>query len=273
MARVEIDLTAQTADPVTSAVKVAPGATVQVNVRNTNGTSGAAATVYTTPDLGTTIAGGTITADTAGHVEGWVEPGKYNLTISGTGITTYTQAWDAVPNDDVAYKSSFESTFSMYKAVANTYHVRADALTAATYVLAEGSVAPLAVTAAGAGLAVFHLEPVDFTATGRTTFLRLKASLLTNAVAPTVNFTLGLYPVATVAGAAATVSITLGAVITGTTVAFTTPGASNLFQGVSTDVSAATIVAGYYVIGLVVSGASAASSAQAIAARLQVRQV
>lgn len=94
MARAEIDLVVNKVSATTARVSAGIGATVNVYVRNADGTNGAAATVYTTPNLGTTAAN-PITSDAAGRIAGWLDQGSYNLVVSGTGITTYTQPWEA----------------------------------------------------------------------------------------------------------------------------------------------------------------------------------
>lgn len=41
-----------------------------------------------------------VITDSNGRVDAWVERGAYNAQISGTGITTYTEAFDATPGAD-----------------------------------------------------------------------------------------------------------------------------------------------------------------------------
>lgn len=68
----------------------AAGASVQVNVRG-----GGAATVYAAATGATTLTN-PLTATAEGNIEGWVDEGSYDLVISGTRITTYTQRFEAV---------------------------------------------------------------------------------------------------------------------------------------------------------------------------------
>ena len=75
---------------ITTAGAAVSGASVQVNVRS----SGAAATVYTSATGGATVAN-PISTDVNGRIEGWLEEGAYDLVVSGTGITTYTQRLEA----------------------------------------------------------------------------------------------------------------------------------------------------------------------------------
>ena len=84
MARVEIQETVQYRDG-----EAVDGASVQVNVRG-----GGAATVYAAASGGTTKTN-PLTTDN-GRVEGYLEEGSYDLVISGTGITSYTQPIEVV---------------------------------------------------------------------------------------------------------------------------------------------------------------------------------
>ena len=75
---------------ITVAGAAVSGASVQVNVRS----SGAAATVYTSATGGATNAN-PLSTDSSGRIEGWLEEGSYDLVVSGTGISTYTQRMEA----------------------------------------------------------------------------------------------------------------------------------------------------------------------------------
>lgn len=63
-------------------------------------------TVYTTP-AGAVEIPQPLAADAYGRVVGWVEAAKYDISVSGTGFSTYSVSWDAVsedhthPQDDV----------------------------------------------------------------------------------------------------------------------------------------------------------------------------
>ena len=68
-----------------------PGVTITVRVQNATPGSGALATIYS--DDGTTvISGSAVTTDTFGRFFFFAPDGKYDLTVTGTGITTYTLA-------------------------------------------------------------------------------------------------------------------------------------------------------------------------------------
>jgi hypothetical protein len=131
------------------------------------------------------------------------------------------------------------------------------------------------VAAAGesAGLSCFYLNPADYEQSSinkRTVKYRVLGFLATNAVAPAITFTVGLYPVSAVAGAEKVVSVTLGTVVSGSTVAFASPAKETLGQAYSTVITAP--AAGYYALGVAVSGSAAAKSSVAVRAILQMHQ-
>lgn len=71
----------------------ADGKSAQVNVRNST-----PATVYAAETGGTTVTN-PLTTDSMGRVEGWVDEGSYDIVVSGSGITTYTQRFEASRGD------------------------------------------------------------------------------------------------------------------------------------------------------------------------------
>jgi hypothetical protein len=180
-------------------------------------------------------------------------------------------------NIDGVNAPTLETAFSTYKTVFGPVGDELGAVVTATYLLANAS-AQIGSVQAGSGSAVakfypFYFDPADWAASPRTTKLRVRAQVITNAVAPTVSYTTGLYPVATwggASGASPTVA-TISAVVTGSTVAITTPSANTANQGNSGDFTAP--ASGWYVLAVVPSGTAAANSLQNIEAYLQMRQV
>src|SRR4051794_30783481 len=73
------------------------GASVQVNVRGTS-----TATIVYAGETGPTVLTNPLTSDAFGRVTGWVERGAYDVVISGGGLTTYTEYFDANPGRDGA---------------------------------------------------------------------------------------------------------------------------------------------------------------------------
>lgn len=88
MARVEIPILV-----ILSTGLPAVGASAQVNIRNS-----VAATVFSGETGGTTVTN-PLTTDANGRIEGWVDEGSYDIVISGSGITTYTQRFEANRGD------------------------------------------------------------------------------------------------------------------------------------------------------------------------------
>lgn len=93
MARIEVPVTVLNT---TTGLPV-NGASVAISHRST----GAPATWYTAETGGTASTASAVT-DASGRVLAWTDRGAYNLTISGTGLTTYTEPWDAAPASDGA---------------------------------------------------------------------------------------------------------------------------------------------------------------------------
>lgn len=71
------------------------GATVQIKFRS----SGLNATWWTGETGGTSSTAAVVT-DAAGRTSAWCDRGAYNCVITGTGITGYTEPWDATPAAD-----------------------------------------------------------------------------------------------------------------------------------------------------------------------------
>jgi hypothetical protein len=127
---------------------------------------------------------------------------------------------------------------------------------------------------ANTGSWAFYLDPTEWAANTRTTKLRTRWGCITNAVAPGISFTCGLFPVATFGGASGAnpMIASIGAVLTGSTVTFTTPSASNGgATQASTDFNAP--AAGWYCFGVGASGVGAANSTITLTVTLMMRQV
>lgn len=124
------------------------------------------------------------------------------------------------------------------------------------------------VGAANTGAYAFYLDPLDL----RTTLYNIRWGCLVNATAPTISVTCGLYPVATFGGAAGSnpTVATVGTVTAGSTVTFTTPGATS---NTVTSSSAFSLTAGWYCFAFTASGVGAANSALTLSAHLRAKQV
>jgi hypothetical protein len=120
---------------------------------------------------------------------------------------------------------------------------------------------------------IIYIDPLDFPAVnGATTKLRIRAQLYTNDVAPTGNFTFGLYPVTRPAtsGGSSVMAFDIGTLIVGSNGAtFTAPVADLLGSAVSADFDVP--VAGHYVLGVVTTSSIAINAMVHAHAQLQVR--
>lgn len=120
------------------------------------------------------------------------------------------------------------------------------------------------------GKPFLYLDPADYAVSGLTTKYRFRAAVATNATAPAITYTFGLYPVTT-AGGAGTQAFTLGTVTSGSTVAIASPSASTVTGGTGSDFTPPS--AGGYVLGVQLSGAPAANSRNFLYLALQVHHV
>lgn len=202
--------------------------------------------------------------------------GAVALSIPSTASATFKVELEYDGSDsfiDVAGGGSGDASIGGFYKHLTTASGRIDAGVSATSLLwhGGGQAATAAATAAAAGDAVLYINPADYTIGSLTNKYRIRASCLTNNVAPAQTLTVGLYPVTASAGASGTVSVTLDTVVAGSTIAFTTPAANTLSQNVTADFTAP--AAGYYAIAVALTGATAASSNVAVGATLQFRQV
>lgn len=199
-------------------------------------------------------------------------------TSGGPAGTLYRDAGGASPTWQRIEPANMEAAFSTWKTVARGGGQVTSAMAAGTYVLwagatADASRAQALVGAASTAPAGFWLDPADWTAGSRTTKLRIRARCLVNSIAPGASFTIGLCPVATFGGTApaAPFIATVSAAVSGSAVAFPTPGASSHNVFFSSEFTAP--VAGTYVLVNTVSALTATNSVSALEVHLQMRQV
>ncbi len=141
--------------------------------------------------------------------------------------------------------------------------------TALTYYLTTSSSLTQTATAASSPACSIYFDDADYSATGETQRLRLRAQFYTNATAPAITYTVGLYPISSVAGGSDQLAFTLGTVESGSTVAFATQSASTLGQNLSGDFSIPDD--GHYALGVVSSGTQADDSEAHLVVQLQRR--
>lgn len=159
-----------------------------------------------------------------------------------------------------------------YKTLMEASGSHTAAKAAGTYAIGDGD--PLAVSGTGIlyPIKTFYIAAADFPSYGGLApKLRIRVQLYTNDVAPTGNFTFGLYPI-TRPGTSGGVGVniyTLGTVVTGSNGAtFTAPAADGLLQANGADF--ALPADGHYCIGVVTTAAVAANSHIHIVAFLQI---
>ena len=117
----------------------------------------------------------------------------------------------------------------------------------------------------------YYWDDADVTIASKTTKLRLRAQVNTNATAwSSVTATIGLYPV-TFAGAADNIAFTLGTVVPGSTVALVNPSASTNNQGNSGDFTIPSD--GQHCLGVVTSAQLTNNAVSQVSAQVQMRWV
>lgn len=162
---------------------------------------------------------------------------------------------------------------SSYRTLLDCSGSHTAAKVAGTYALGHGD--PIAVSGTGTlyPLNTIYIAAADYpTLNTVAPKLRIRAQLYTNDVAPTGNFTFGLYPITRpgTSGGAGLCIFTMGSVVNGSTGAsFTTPAADGLLQAVSSDFALPSD--GHYVIGVVTTGTIATSAHVHLSAQLQLR--
>lgn len=144
---------------------------------------------------------------------------------------------------------------------------------AGTYGIGYGSAIAISGTGTLYPLATIYITAGDFQAiNGLPPKLRIRAQIYVNDVAPTGNFTFGLFPVTrpSTSGGTGLVIYTIGTVVTGSNGAtFTTPAADSILTAVSADF---TVPAnGHYIIGVVTTQTVATNSHVHLSSQLQLR--
>jgi hypothetical protein len=142
---------------------------------------------------------------------------------------------------------------------------------ASTWIIREGSVISQSGQVSGTPPVALYIVSSNMSVAGKSAVLSLAVQHLTNNVAPAVNFTYGLYPVTIGTGTNAGVLITLGTVVTGSTVAINTPAINSLAQATSTDF--ALPADGYYALGFTNSGAPTVNHLSLATMQLRLRHV
>lgn len=272
-----VDNTADTAKPVSTAQQTALNLKADLASATFTGTpslpTGATATTQAAADSSTKLAT-TAFVTTADNL-------KANLaspTFTGTPTlpTGAIAATQAVGNNSVALATTAfvtaASNYGQYRTILQASGSHIAAQVAGTYALANGN--PLAISGTGTlyPIGLIHIVAADYpTVNGLAAKLRIRMQLQCNDVAPTGNYTAGLFPVTRPAtsGGAGLAIYTLGTVVSGSNGAtIPTPAAdsSNLLVGADFALPAD----GLYCIGIVTTGTVATSAHIHIAAQLQM---
>lgn len=146
---------------------------------------------------------------------------------------------------------------------------------ASTYVMSSGGIMSSGqfgvASSIDYGGVVIYIDPSDFPSiNGKTAKLRISTEYLGNDTAPTVNFTVGLHPITRpgTSGSNTQVFVTVGAAVSNSTYVFTAPASDAMSRGVSQEFSVPS--AGYYVLGVSLSGTGALNSQAFFSSRLQL---
>lgn len=193
------------------------------------------------------------------------------LTVTGdiTGTTAATGT-----NSTVMASTAFVTTASSYGTYQTLLNVGAShtaAKVAGTYALGYGDVAAVSGTGTLYPIGIIGIYSADFpTVNGLSAKLRIRAQVNCNDVAPTGNFTFGLYPITRPAssGAAGLCIYTIGTVVSGSNGAtVSTPAADSQNSLVSSDFALPSD--GQYIIAVVTTGTIATSAHVHLNAQLQ----
>lgn len=190
----------------------------------------------------------------------------------GSG-NTGTNNWSDVYNNDAQLVTEFDARDDNYQTILTGSGYSHTALVPGTYAVVPSVAVPPASGASSTAWTtcpMLYFAAADFATASKTQKLRLRAQVLTNATAPAITLTFGLYPI-TVAGGAGTMAVTFGTVVSGSTVAHASPSASSITQGNSGDF---TIPAdGQYMVGVVYSGTLVTNALLSQTFQLQTRWV
>ena len=173
---------------------------------------------------------------------------------------------------DNSVNTRYSGLKSIYRMVLQSAGSHIAARVAGTYFIPLGDALGITGTGTLYPPSIIRIDSTDYpTIDSLAPKFRIKWSLMVNDVAPTGNFTIGLYPItrpATSGGAGLDI-YTMGTVVSGSNGSvFTAPIADSMNNGVSSDF--ALPADGYYVLGVVTTATVATSSHLHINAQLQV---
>lgn len=197
-------------------------------------------------------------------------------TISGVLASTVTGTTASAGDNDTSIATTAfvqqAASYSNYRTLLQGAGSITAGVTANTFAIPHGEVIAVTGTGTAYPIATIRIASADYpNIDGKTAKLRIRAQLYTNDVAPTGNFTFGLYPITRPAtsGGAGVAIYTLGTVVSGSNGAsFTTPAADGLLDAVGSDFSLPSD--GHYCLGVVTTSTIAASAHVHMVVSLQI---
>lgn len=194
-----------------------------------------------------------------------------NDAVTNTKIPVNTITGDRVQSATLADTKLASPNNTVYRHLYVANAAVSSLASATTYGFSNTGVAVASGVSGTVNIPILLWTAADYLVANKNTRMRLVVSIGVNTVAPTDTLTFGLSPVSAVGGASGQSSYTLGAHVTGSTVAFVTPAAN-----VATSTSGADFVPpadGRYAITVIPTGAQAAGSVVTLTASFQIHHV
>ncbi len=210
--------------------------------------------------------------DVLGYVAGSAPASLYNSTVQDSSFGASWNGSKYAPTKNSVY-DAIVTAAGAYKNIFENCGVHTAAMGAATYTYGYNRATVASGVTSGGTISVIGIYSADHaTVSGLTAKLRIRASLNTNATAPTGSYRFALFPVSPTGGVAANVVYTVGTEVSGsTTGTSTTPTANTAVALVGSDFVLP--ADGQYAICLVTTGTVAANAHIGINAQLQIRYV
>ena len=208
-------------------------------------------------------------------------PGNFiKIDNAGTGLTyaAITGGGDMLASNNLSDVENITTArnnlqlVSNYRTILHGQSSHIAAKSAGTYALASADPAAISGTGTLYNQALIYIDSNDYvTVNGIPPVMRLKTMLLVNNVAPTGNFTFGLYPVTrpSPSGGAGLNILTLDSVVANSTCIYTTPSIANMTMINTSDFAIPSN--GFYVLGVLTTATVAASSLVWLYADLQIK--
>ena len=190
---------------------------------------------------------------------------KLNLASSVVNADISTVDGSKIVAASVADSKLTNPNNSTFKTIHTGSSIIGSSQTGLIYFMTRSNMS-IGVTSSDAPMA-FYIVSTDYSVGTLTTKLRLRAQQYTAATGPgAVTITVGLYAITAMSGSIITTS---GSPVASTTIAFASTAASTLAQRVSSEINWPGD--GYYIVGVTITGTTAASSAHTFTYELQTR--